>query len=116
MATTDEELAQLQKSVEKKREQLADAERQREERQAGLSNDITAAQLQAEEARLDAALSAAKADAKAANVKSGASGPLDAAKEEMRLAVERQKGQEALVTAQAEQEQAAKDADSDTKE
>lgn len=54
MPTTDEELAELQRSVEEKRQRLIDARTERENNERSLANDITAAQLQAEADKLDA--------------------------------------------------------------
>ena len=54
MPTTDEELAELQRSVEEKRQRLIDARTERENNERSLANDITAAQLRTEADRLDA--------------------------------------------------------------
>lgn len=54
MPTTDEELAELQRGIEEKRQRLVDARAERESNERSLANDITAAQLAAESAKLDA--------------------------------------------------------------
>lgn len=53
MPTTDEELAELQNTVAEKRQRLIDARAEREANERSLTNDITAAQLKAEEEKLD---------------------------------------------------------------
>jgi Asp-tRNA(Asn)/Glu-tRNA(Gln) amidotransferase A subunit family amidase len=101
MPTSDEDLQKLQESVEKKRQELAAATALREERERALVNDETAARLRAEEARLDVELIAVKESAKAANVKTGAGAPLEAAKADMERAVAAQKAAEAAAKASA---------------
>lgn len=71
MAITDEDLGKLRDHVQKLREQVANEEAKRTARQAELVNDIQAQQLEAEAARLEAQLQAAKAANKAAVVKEG---------------------------------------------
>lgn len=61
MPYTDEELAELQKSVEAKRQELAAAQAEREISEKSNVNDIAAAQLMEESVRLDAAIQAEKA-------------------------------------------------------
>jgi hypothetical protein len=95
MPTSEEELQKQSQRVEKLRQQVADAESVRVQRERDLANDVTMAQLQAEEAMLEARLAAAKDAGKVGSVKEGAEAPLDAAKEDMRLAVERQRAEEA---------------------
>lgn len=63
MATSDEELQELESEVQGKRERLANALRDREEQERSLSNDVVAQQLRAESARLDAALAEEQARA-----------------------------------------------------
>lgn len=116
MPTTDNELDTLKKSIEKKREKLATAEAQRTAREAEQSNDIVAAQLRAEEARLDAALAEAARTAKAASVKGGAEGPLAAAKADMERALAQGKGQEDLVAAQEAEREAQAQAEAEAKQ
>ena len=71
VAITDEDLGKLRDHVQKLREQVANEEAKRTARQAELVNDIQAQQLEAEAARLEAQLQAAKAANKAAVVKEG---------------------------------------------
>lgn len=94
MPTSDEDLAKEQARVEKLRQQLADEEAKRVERERSLANDITLAQLQAEAAQLEARLAVAKEQGKVATVKDGAAAPLDAAKAQMEQAVAAQKAAE----------------------
>lgn len=100
MPTSDEDLAKKADSVQKLREQVADAEAKRVERERSVSNDITMAQLESEEAALRARLAAAREASKVSTVKSGAEAPLAAAKEQMEAAV----AQEQAVAAAAENE------------
>jgi hypothetical protein len=53
MPTSDQELVELQRTVEEKRQRLADARLERESQERSLANDVTAAQLKAEEDKLD---------------------------------------------------------------
>lgn len=87
MPTSDEDLQAQADKVEKLREQVANAEAKRTERERELSNDITMTQLQAEEAALEARLTVAKEQGKVGSVKAGAGAPLDAAKDQLKLAV-----------------------------
>ena len=68
---TEEDLEKKRASVDKLREQIADAQSSREERERNLSNEIAMKQLDAEEARLKAELAATREAAKASNVKAG---------------------------------------------
>lgn len=113
MATTDAELERLQKSVEKKRERVLVERVRLTERTNELSNDITAVQLQAEEARLDAELATLANQSKVTSVREGASAPLDAAREELRNAVASQEGATANADANAANVAAAKEAAAD---
>lgn len=97
MPTTDEELRKQQEKVAKLRRQLADEERKRVARERELSNDITMTQLQAEEARLQSRLVAAKERNKVSAVKSGAEAPLESAREALRAAEEQTAATEASV-------------------
>lgn len=72
MPTTDDELAKKRDKLEKLREQVAEAEDTRLQRERELSNDISAAELDAEEARLTHRLSIAKEMSKVSVVKAGA--------------------------------------------
>jgi hypothetical protein len=85
-SVTDEDLAKKQASVAKLRQQVEDADRLRITRERDQANDITYAQLDAEEARLQAQLDAAKAAAKVGSVKDAASAPLAAAQEDKAVA------------------------------
>lgn len=82
MPTTDDELAKKGEQVQKLREQVAMATAQRVEHEATVSNDIAMAQLNVEEARLQAQLDAAKRASKVSSVRSGASAVLDVIKED----------------------------------
>lgn len=82
MAISDDDLAKKQDYVEKLRQQVASEEAKRTEREAGLQNDITAAQLDAEASRLEAQLQAAKDANKVAAVKAGASNVTDVLEQE----------------------------------
>lgn len=86
MPTSDEDLQKRAEQVQKLREQVADEEAKRTDRERALANDITMAQLDAEAAQLEARLQVAKNAGKVSEVKSGAQAPLDAAKEQMRVA------------------------------
>lgn len=105
MPTSDEDLQAKSDEVQKLREQVAEEEAKREAREVELSNDVTMTQLQAEEANLQARLTLAKQAGKAGSVKSGAAAPLDAAKEQMRVAVEQQKAAEKTVEAKEKSDQ-----------
>lgn len=82
MPTSNEDLQAKKDRVEKLREQVASEEAKRLEREQALANDVTAAQLDAEAARLEAQLETAKQSNKAAAVKEGASDLLDAANDD----------------------------------
>lgn len=99
MPTSDKEVEKLQSSVEKKRVELERVKNARVEREAALSNEIVAAQLKAEEARLDAEIASEKQFSSASSVREGASATLDQAREEMRISVERQAAVEAAASA-----------------
>lgn len=84
--TSDEDLQKLQNDVDTLRERVAAEEAKRVERERLAANDVTAAHLNAEKARLEAQLASAKEAGKAAAVKEGLSGPLEAAKEDQKRA------------------------------
>lgn len=99
MPTTDEELQQKQDNLVKLRQQVADADSKRVEAEKGLSNDILAAQVDAETTRLEVQLAAAKAASSGSAAKGGASAPLQAAKDDMAVAVAQQKAAEKAANA-----------------
>lgn len=109
MATDEKEVESLRKAVDKKRDQLEKARRDRVEKEQGLSNDIELAQLKAEEARLDAAIAGEKQFSTVSAVRDGASVPLEQAKDEMKLALAQQEGVTALAEADAAAQKAAAD-------
>jgi hypothetical protein len=75
--TSDEELKELQENVEDLRAQVVDANAEREAYEKSLANDVTAAQLKAEQARLQAELTTINAATDASQVEgAGASVPL----------------------------------------
>lgn len=84
--TSNEDVASLQDDVQKLRDKLAVEEGKRAEREQALANDVTAANLRAEKARLEAALADAKATNTAAAVKAGVAAPIEAAKEDQKRA------------------------------
>jgi hypothetical protein len=83
---SDADLAKKQERVARLRAQVEEANRTRITREQQQANTITMAQLDAEEARLEAELAAAKSASRVGAVKEGASGPLAAAKEEKAVA------------------------------
>lgn len=95
MPTSDEDLQKKQAHVQKLRQQLAAAEASRTAREAELANDVTAAQLDAEAARLEADLASAKDLAKVGSVKAAAAAPLDAARAAMKAELSRGEALEA---------------------
>jgi hypothetical protein len=116
VSTTDEELEQKRQHVEKLRNQLADEQAKRTERENGLVNDVTATQLDAEASRLEAALAAAKEANKVAAVKQGADAPLTAAKEDLANAEAHAKAEDARREEQAKMVAEAKAADNENQE
>lgn len=90
MPTSDQDLRSKQEHVEKLRSQVAEANAHREERERSLANDVTAAQLDTEAARLEAELIRSREMAKAGTVKLAAS-PLASAQADMKAAVEARK-------------------------
>lgn len=111
MAVTDEELAEKQERNLKLRQQLADEETKRLERERGMTNDITAAQLDAEAVQLETQIAAAKQANKVGEVKAGAAAPLEAARAQMEAAVAAQKAQEDSVSLQEQQKAAVEEAE-----
>lgn len=77
---SDEDLAAQQAKVEKLRQQVEDAERTRLENERSQHNAIRMAELQAEEARLTAQLTEARAVATKTAAREGAAAPLEAAR------------------------------------
>ena len=116
MAITDEELDQKRQHVQKLRDQVAQEEAKRTEREADLVNDVTAAQLDAEATRLEAQLDEAKRLNKVGEVKRGASTVLEAIKAEQVQANEVAKAQEAAAKAKDEPEPESDDSDDENKE
>lgn len=94
MPTSDEELQKKAEDVDKLRQQVANAEATREQREKELANDITLKQLEAEEASLKARLAVSKDAGKVSNVRDGAAAPLNAVGEMMERAVAQQKAAE----------------------
>jgi hypothetical protein len=94
MPTSDEDLQAQADKVQKMREQVADAEANRQTRELELSNDIAMTQLKAEEAQLSARLTVAKNQGKVSSVKAGADAPLSAAKAQLEASVAAQKAAE----------------------
>ena len=80
MSVTEEDLEKKRERNEKLRQQIQTEESKRFEREVNLTNELTAAELDAEGARLEAQLAAAKEAGKASVVKSGVDGPLGSAK------------------------------------
>lgn len=85
-ALTEKDLEQKRARNERLREQIADAEA----KAAAVSQEqnfaVEGALLDAEAARLDAQLAAAKEAAKVSNIKAGAAGPLAAAEAQLAVA------------------------------
>lgn len=97
MPTSDEDLAKQGEKVVKLREQVAQAEAERIERETAAGNEIAMLQLQAEEERLQTQLLLSKDQKKVASVKEGADAPLAAAKLAMEQAVNARKAVEASI-------------------
>lgn len=110
MAISDTELAKKQAYVEKLRGQVAEEEAKRTQREADSTNELAAVQLDAEAARLEAQLQAAKDVNKASAVRSGAAAPLYAAKEDLARAQAVAEAQEKAKEVQAETDAANKEA------
>lgn len=101
MAISDEELDQRRARVEKLREQVAQEEAKRIEREADAANEITAAQLDAEATRLEAQLQMAKAANGAKAVSEGIATVTQPVKDEKASAVALQRAQESAAKATA---------------
>lgn len=85
-ALTEKDLEQKRAKNERLREQIADAEAKAAAATQEQNLAIEAASLDAETARLEAQLAAAKEAAKVSNIRSGAAGPLAAAEEQLQAA------------------------------
>lgn len=94
MPTSNEDLQKKAERLQKLREQVAAEESKRTSRESELANDVKMTEMEAEEARLEARLAAAKDAGKVGSVKAGASAPLEAAKEQMERAVAQKKAVE----------------------
>lgn len=95
MATSDSDLEKKREHNRDLRARLAAAKAQQADHETRVANDLVAAQLDAEAARLSAELEAVKQHSKVRDVRAGAEVPLEAAKEEMRRAAELEKAQKA---------------------
>lgn len=85
-AVTDDELQKKRDRNERLREQIAAAEADAATRASEAANEITAKQLDAENARLEARLAQAKEAAKASSVKDGASSVLASVDDQLKAA------------------------------
>lgn len=94
MPTSEEELDAKRKRVEKLREDLANEEAKRTVREAGLSGDVQAAELDLEAARLEAQFAVAKNAGSASVMKAGSANLLQDAKDQMKEAAALQKATE----------------------
>lgn len=88
---TDEEVKEARLRVERLREELANNERARVDREREASNDITLTQLKAEEARLEAQLVTQCNSSTEEAVRAGAQSPIAAAQADMDRATLMQK-------------------------
>ncbi len=88
---SDEELAQKQAAVEKLRQQVADAEATRVANERSTANAITYAQLDAEQARLEAQLAAAKSAGTKTAAREAAAPLIEVAKEDRAAAQQQAK-------------------------
>lgn len=95
MPTSEEDLNAQAATVDALRQEVEEAEALRVQRENDTANDVTMAQLQAEEARLRARLAAAKAATTDEAVETGSNAPLEAAKNALRAAVAQQEAAEA---------------------
>lgn len=88
MPTSDEDLQQKQERVQQLREQLAAEESKRVQVERETSNDVTAAQLDAEAARLEASIEASRTTNETVvnSDGGGVTGPLQAVQAEVALA------------------------------
>lgn len=94
MPTSQEELDKKAQELIKLRDKVADAEAKRFSNESELANDVTMKQLEAEEAMLSARLTVAENASKKSAVSDGAAAPLDAVKEQLRLATAQAKAAE----------------------
>lgn len=90
MPYTDDDINKKRGEVQTLREQVAAEAAKRESRERGLTNDIYAAELDGEAARLRAELTALKENAKASTLREGAT-PLATERENAKEAVEAEK-------------------------
>lgn len=111
MPTSDEDLQKKREEAQRLREQVANEEAKRLEREREATNEIEAATLDAEIAQLKANLAAAKESAKVGVVKGGTSAPIEAAKDAMLRAQAQEQGIVDNREAQAANLAAAKEAD-----
>lgn len=86
MATSEDEVQKLRDSIEKKRQQVRDAQYARGEALENHARELEVAQLRAEDAALDTELERAKEGAKVSAIKEGNASNLQQAKDAMRLA------------------------------
>lgn len=103
---TDKDLEAQRARVDKLRDQLAAEQSKATEGQTDLHNEVELTQLQAEEARLQTELAAAKEATKKGALRDGAAVPLAQAKEQMEAAVARQKAQEQAAKDEADKQAA----------
>lgn len=94
MPTSDEELQAQRDRVDKLRERVAAERVKAVDNTASVQNDVDAALLSAEEARLEAELAAVKQTSTKSAAKEAAARPLEQAKEQMEEAVAAQKAAE----------------------
>lgn len=99
---SDQEVQAKQERVAKLRAQVEEANTRRASNEAELTNDITIAQLDVEEARLEAQLAEAKASATKTAVKDGANTTLQAAREAQAAAREQAKAAEKAASTTSE--------------
>lgn len=85
-ALTEKDLEQKRAKNERLRKQIADAEAKAAAAAQEQNLAIEAAALDAETARLEAQLAAAREAAKVSNIRSGATGPLAAVEEQLKAA------------------------------
>jgi hypothetical protein len=86
MPLSEEDLQKKRDRADKLREQIAQAEAEASANVQAQANEVEGAQLDAEVARLETQLARAKAAAKVTVARSGASGPLAAAKDQLAAA------------------------------
>lgn len=101
MPTTDEELQKKREENEKLRSQIAAAEAKRVQNEQLASNDIVAAQLDAENARLQAELTLAQDGAKKSTINEGTADLTATVKDDLKAADLALKGAQAATTTEA---------------